>query len=109
MIKYSPEQEEKMYDLYSAADTPEGREQVVMQLATEWGKPKRSIIAKLSKMKIYISKAKISKVTGRHPETKEQLVVKIEVRFGVEEGKFMGLEKAPKLVLKALLENQIVK
>ena len=106
MIKYTPEQEEKMYDMYKAAETADAREQVVLHLVSEWDKPKRSIIAKLSKMKIYISKARISKVTGNKPETKEQLVVKIEQRFGVEKDSFMGLEKAPKLVLTALLEKQ---
>lgn len=109
MIKYTKEQETQMYDLYTAAETPEGRDLVVEALVSKWQKPKRSIIAKLSKMGIYISKAKISKVTGNKPETKEQLVRKIETRFGVEPEMFIGLEKAPKLVLVTLLGNDVVK
>ena len=103
MIKYTKEQEEFMYDAYSRADSAEQREHVVLSLVNKFNKPKRSIIAKLSKMGIYISKAKISKVLGSKPQTKEQLVTKIEQRFGVEPDEFMGLEKAPKLVLIALL------
>jgi len=108
MIKYTPEQEKELFDSYMKANTVEERDELVVAFATKWQKPNRSIIAKLSKMGIYISKAKISKVTGNKPETKEQLVRKIETRFGVSDEEFMGLEKAPKLVLVALLKNQVV-
>ena len=107
-IKYTEEQEEELGSTYAAADDADAREAVVMKYVKEWSKPKRSIIAKLSKMGIYISKANISKVTGNKPETKEQLVVRVEKRFGVEAGMFAGLEKAPKLVLKSLLEDKVV-
>jgi len=107
MIKYTNEQEEEMFDSYSKANTPDERDVIVLHLVAKFGKPKRSIIAKLSKMGIYISKANISKVTGNKPETKEQLVAKIEDRFGVEDGAWIGLEKAPKLVLVGLLKNLI--
>jgi len=49
----------------------------------------------------------MSKLTGNKPETKEQIVSKIEDRFGVEDGAWIGLEKAPKMVLIGLLKNLI--
>ena len=107
-IKYTEEQETVLFEKYSMATTAEERDEVVERLATEWSKPKRSIIAKLSKMGIYISKMRQSKVTGSKPETKEQMVAKIEHRFGVNDGDFMGLEKAPKLVLTKLLNNNVL-
>jgi len=106
-MKYTKEQEDEMYDKYKAATDAESREIVVLNLVKDWGFPKRSIIAKLSKMKIYVSKAKMSKLTGNKPETKEQIVSKIEHRFGVEDGAWIGLEKAPKMVLIGLLKNLI--
>ena len=107
-IKYTPEQEEELFNAYSRANTVEERDEVVDTFAIKFNKPRRSIIAKLSKMGIYVSKAKVSKVTGNKPVTKEQLVTKIESRFGVEAEAFMGLEKAPKLVLVALLNNVVL-
>jgi len=104
VIKYTPEQESKLFDAYSVSVTNEQRDAVVLEYSTKFNKPVRSIIAKLSKMGIYISKVRQSKVTGNKPETKEQLVTKLEVKFNVNEGDFMGLEKAPKLVLVTLLK-----
>ena len=106
-IKYTEDQEKVLFDAYSVCDTVEERDAVVIKYATEWKKPVRSIIAKLSKMGIYVSKVRQSKVTGNKPETKEQIVAKIEKRFGVLESEFMGLEKAPKLVLVKLLKNKV--
>jgi len=102
-MKYTNEQEAEMYDKYKAATDADMREAVVLKLVKDWGFPKRSIIAKLSKMGIYVSKAKISKLTGNKPETKEQLVGRIETRFDIIPGSWIGLEKAPKMVLVALL------
>ena len=74
---------------------------LLLAFADKWDKSERSIIAKLSKMGIYKSKVKLSKVTGSKCETKEQLVARIEVMYnkvGLE-----GLDKAPKLTLLKLL------
>jgi len=103
-MKYSKEQEAEMYTIYSLATDADQREAVVLKLVKIWGFPKRSIIAKLSKMGIYVSKAKMSKLTGNKPETKEQLVGRIETRFDIIPGSWIGLEKAPKMVLLALLK-----
>lgn len=106
-MKYTKEQDDEMYSKYKAAEDADARSLVVVTLAKKWDKPTRSIIAKLSKMGIYISKANISKVTGNKPETKEQIVTRIEKKWNVLEGTFIGLEKAPKLVLITLLSTDI--
>ena len=99
--KYTEEQERELYDTYADAKTDEDRDLVVEQFINKYGKSKRSIIAKLSKMGIYVSKVKVSKVTGAKPETKEQLVKRIEEHLGI--GGLDGLDKAPKLTLLKLL------
>lgn len=105
VLKYTKEQEEEMYALYTAAETPEERDEVVERLMAMYGKTKKMIVAKLSKMEIYIKKPNTSKVTGGRPETKEKMVQRLEVKLGWPPGDFEGLEKAPKLVLQKLLEE----
>jgi len=107
-MKYTKEQEDEMYIKYKEAADADAREVVVLKLVKDWGFPKRSIVAKLSKMGVYISKARVSKLTGNKPETKEQLVTKIEKRFSVGEGSWIGLEKAPKMVLIQLLNRKVL-
>lgn len=50
---YTPEQEARISALYSAAETDEARKEAVQKLAEELGKNARSIIAKLTNMKLY--------------------------------------------------------
>ena len=66
-------------------------------------KTKRMIIAKLSKMEIYIKKPVTSKVTGAKPETKESMVRRLETKHKWPLNDYEGLEKAPKIVLQKLL------
>ena len=106
-IKYTAEQETELYDKYKEADDADMREMLVEKLATEWQNPKRSIIAKLSKMGIYIAKANQSKLTGKKPKTKEQLVADLEERLNMEEGDLAGLEKAPKMVILRILSFDV--
>ena len=99
--KYTIKQEEQMKILYLAEDTQEGRDAVVEELAERWDRPKKSIIAKMSKAKYYVAKQNVSKLTGVKPETKEQLVRRLTIKH---QGKDLeGLEKAPKKVLLILL------
>jgi hypothetical protein len=67
------------------------------------GFPRRSIIAKLSKAGVYVVPTRISKVTGDVPETKVQLVKKIEEKLGIDD--LYGLDKAPKLTLLKILSR----
>lgn len=103
VVKYTHEQGDELHDAYIVADGDDERKDVVVKYARLWNKPTRSIIAKLSKMGVYKSIARTSKVTGDKPETKEQLVRKLESKFFAIDGAWAGLEKAPKLVLVALL------
>jgi len=107
--KYSIKDEELMRKTYITDASQEERDEAVLDLAEQLGNTKRSIIAKLSKMRIYKSKARTSKVTGGKAETKEQLVRRIEERLGYELEEFEGLEKAPKLVLLKLLKSGVTK
>lgn len=101
--KYNEDQEQEMYALYTAAETHEERAKVVEFLATKYRKNTRMITAKLSKMDIYITVPRVSKVTGVKPETKEQMVRRLEKKFDWPSGDFAGLEKCPKVVLQKLL------
>ena len=101
--KYTEKQEDEMKALYEGARSDAERAEVVLDLAERYEKTDRMIIAKLSKMKLYKTIPKVSKVTGKKPETKEQLVKRLEAKFNWPPGDFAGLEKAPKIVLLKLL------
>ena len=103
-MKYTPEQETELSEAYVAT---EDKKEIVEKFAAKWQKSPRSIIAKLSKMGIYVSAKRISKVSGDKPKTKEQIVADLEVKFNVVAGDFSGLEKAPKLVLIRLLKFNV--
>ena len=80
--KYSPEQERELHDGYVDAETDEQRDKIMLDFENKHFKSKKSIVAKLSKMGIYKTKLKVSKITGNEPETKKQLVAKLEKMYG---------------------------
>ena len=109
-IKYTHEQVKEMQALYNAIPADdmseeafEERAEVILDLADKYHKTSRMIIAKLSKMEIYIKKPKVSKVTGIKAETKETMVRRLEVKHNWPPGDYLGLEKAPKIVIQKLL------
>lgn len=102
-IKYTEEMTEELVSAYKEAKDQDARSEVVSFYADKFHKPKNSIIAKLSKEKVYVAITRKSKVTGRIPETKERLVRRLEAQEGFKEGRLDGLEKAPKLVILRLL------
>jgi hypothetical protein len=71
---------------------------IAQELADEFGKNQKSVIAKAVRMGIYKAKEKTSK-TGGKVESKEQIVADIAAIVGKS---LDGLEKAPKLVLQEL-------
>lgn len=71
---------------------------IAQELADEFGKGQKSVVAKAVRMGIYRAKAKASK-TGGKVESKEQIVADIAAIVGKS---LDGLEKAPKLVLQEL-------
>jgi hypothetical protein len=79
------------------------RDEIVLDLAERYDKTKRMIVAKLAKMDIYLTKPKVSKVTGVKAETKEAMVKRLEAKHSWPIGDYAGLEKAPKIVLQKLL------
>lgn len=71
---------------------------IAQELADEFGKNQKSIVAKAVRMGLYKAKEKTSK-TGGKVETKEEIVADIAALVGKS---LDGLEKAPKLVLQEL-------
>jgi hypothetical protein len=92
---YTPEQTAKAVIDYLAGDTVES-------IAQALGKSARSVIAKLSREKVYVAKTHVSKVQNL---TKAQLVTQIEVLKEFTPGFLKSLEKADKPALEALLRT----
>ena len=71
---------------------------IAQELADEFGKNQKSVVAKAVRLGLYRAKVKTSK-TGGKVESKEQIVADIAALVGKS---LDGLEKAPKLVLQEL-------
>lgn len=67
---------------------------LVSEIAEMVGKPTKSVIAKLSAMKVYVPKVTISKVTGDKPKTKKAFAQ--DIADILELPALPGLEKADK-------------
>lgn len=104
-IKYTKEQEEELLEGYPACETDDERDDFMLKFQAKHDKSSRSLIAKLSKMGIYVIKPKLSKVTNEKAETKEQMVGKITRKLGFKDGELEGLDKTPKLVLVKVLKR----
>jgi phage terminase large subunit-like protein len=92
---YSDEMVARMMEVYSATPTRETAE----ELATEFDKPVRSVIAKLSNLGIYKAQARVTK-SGAPVVRKEDIVAQIQATVGVE---VPTLAKATKQDLMTLL------
>lgn len=98
-MNYTPDTVEYMKKRYIEEPTRE----TVDDLAEELDKSVKSIIGKLSREGVY--KRTIYKTkTGETPVTKLEIVANIVEKLGGVENDFLGLEKAPKQVLKKLEE-----
>tara|TARA_R100000734_G_C3315754_1_gene107899 strand:+ start:866 stop:1168 length:303 start_codon:yes stop_codon:yes gene_type:complete len=98
-MNYTPDTVEYMKKRYIEEPTRE----TVDDLAEELDKSVKSIIGKLSREGVY--KRTIYKTkTGETPVTKLEIVGNIVEKLGGVEADFLGLEKAPKQVLKKLEE-----
>ena len=107
--KYDKDMEDELASAYTSANSDEERVEIIERYVSLWGKPTRSIIAKLSKMKIYKPKERISKLTGEIPRTKDQLVKDLAIQMRCRLEELLGLEKAPKLVILKILKEYIKK
>jgi hypothetical protein len=75
--------------------------ETVDALAVELEKSVKSIIGKLSREGVYQKQVYTTKA-GEMPVTKEQLILGLAELFEIDSSKLMGLEKAPKQVIKYL-------
>lgn len=91
---YTDKEVQKMIDIYTANPCIE----TVERLMTVLNKPKKSIIAKLVKEGVYVTKTYRTK-TGETPITKLELVRSIEDALDLT---LPGLDKTPKGTLKKL-------
>ena len=94
---YTTEQVDHMIKAYSAKPD----RTTVNMLAEDFDKSIKSIIGKLSREGVYQKQVYKTK-TGEVPVTKEQLILGLADLFEVDSSKLMGLEKAPKQVIKYL-------
>ncbi len=93
IVSYSAEQTAELVTRYRAGETVE-------TLAEAMGKTVKSIVAKLSREGVYVSKAKAKATTKA--STKAELVTSIAAKLGVTEDKVESLEKATREVLVAI-------
>ena len=91
---YTEKEVKKMIDIYTANPCIE----TVERLMTVLNKPKKSIIAKLVKEGVYVTRSYRTK-TGEIPITKLELVRSIEDALDIS---LPGLDKTPKTTLKKL-------
>lgn len=91
-VNYTPEQETQMAANYEAGMS-------VDEIAEALGKSVKSVVAKLSRLGVYKSKA----VPETARVTKATLVAQIEARYNVEPGSLAELEKLTKATLILLI------
>lgn len=93
-VNYTTEQTAEMVLAYMAAPTAE----TVATLATAMGKTVRSVVAKLSREKVYVAKTYVSK-TGDKPIKKDTVADAIGAVLGMTEAETESLTKANKTAL----------
>lgn len=97
IANYTVEQTAELVNAYVAAPT----EATVKAFAEKFGKSARSIVAKLAKEKVYVSKAKEA---GKRDMLKSEMVDKIATLVGKTAEQMDSLEKATGPALKAVIE-----
>lgn len=95
---YTTEQTAKMVADYVANPTKE----TVDALANVMGKTARSVIAKLSREKVYVAKARVTK-TGEAPVKKDTVADAIGNILGMTEAETESLTKANKTALNKIM------
>ena len=98
---YSAEEVEYLTEQYTASVD---KQEAIDELAAKLGKSRRSIIGKLSRLGIYEKKVYLTK-RGEEPITKAELVHQIGRKLEIPVEKLEGLDKAPKEVLRCLLDS----
>ena len=90
-VNYTPEQTQQMLADYQAGVTVE-------TIAVAMGKSVRSVVAKLSREKVYVAKSYVSK-TGEKPVKKDAHADAIAAILGLTEPETESLTKANKTAL----------
>ncbi len=92
-VNYTAEQTAEIVARYNAGETVE-------TIADAFGKTVRSIVAKLSREKVYVAKAKAK---GEARVKKEALIAQIAEAIGADEAELDSLEKATAKALQLVL------
>ena len=95
---YTEVQAAEMLAQYDPQASAEVREAQVKHFATKYGKTVRSIVAKLSRMQVYVPKAYVSK-TGEKPVRKNAHADAIGAILRLSENETESLTKANKTAL----------
>lgn len=98
-MAYKPEETEYICNTYKANPSIE----TIDEIAKHLNKNRNQIIGKLSKEGLYERKRYVDK-QGNAPITKLELVNTIATHTNIDRFKLEGLDKAPKLALKALIK-----
>lgn len=96
-VNYTEAQTVELVQAYVATPTDE----TVKSFAEKFGKTTRSIVAKLAKEKVYVSK---TKEAGKRDMLKSEMITKIATLVGKSEEQLESLEKATGVALKAVIE-----
>ena len=94
VVNYTPEQTASMVETYLANPSKE----TVETLAAEMGKTVRSVVAKLSREKVYVSKTYETK-KGEKPVKKDSMADAIGSILNLSEAEADSLAKANKMAL----------
>jgi Zn-dependent peptidase ImmA (M78 family) len=97
-MQYTKEIEEDLYLTYGATPTYD----TVIELAKKYNVNTKSIVAKLSSMKIYRKKAYVKKTDV----TKNDLITSIGTNLNIDLDLLESLEKVPKYVL-VILDQRV--
>lgn len=99
VVNYTPEQTAELVAAYVATPSTE----TVELFATKFGKTVRSVVAKLSREKVYVAKTYVSK-TGEKPVAKDTVADAIGAVLKMTEAEVTSLAKANKTALAKIFE-----
>ena len=103
-VNYSDEMINMMVEKYTTATNEQERDDVVNSLVVELGKGRRSIVARLSKSGVYVSKDYKAK-TGEKPVRKNETAEAICKVLGLSvEAHSESLSKVTKVVLQTIFK-----
>lgn len=98
-VNYTEAQTAELVEAYKASPT----DATVKAFAEKFGKTTRSIVAKLARAEVYVSKDKAKTEGAAKAATKADLVAVLETLFELDKGTLESLEKGSKAALEALV------